>query len=76
MLSAMEQDVTEIERAFQLAKSGSCPTVRDIVVKLRQEGYASSQIEGRSLHKQLVGLIEAARDGCLADPRVRSAPPT
>lgn len=56
----MDANKTTIERAFDLAGSGTCLTVNDIVSQLKLEGYAKGQIEGRSLNKQLRELIEKA----------------
>ena len=54
--------LTSLERAFELAKSGSCSTVSDIVRRLKQEGYAVTQVEGRTLKRQLEGLIRQAAE--------------
>jgi hypothetical protein len=61
MLSNMDENVTAVERAFQLAKSGVCLSVADLKKQLRLEGYATTQIVGRTISKQLRALIEAAR---------------
>ena len=61
MLSAMDHNITAMERAFQLAKSGSCTSVPDLRKRLSAEGYALSQITGRTLSKQLEALIKGAR---------------
>jgi hypothetical protein len=60
MLCAMDR-LTELERAFQLAKSGRCGSVRDIREQLRSEGYSIGQIIGKTLSKQLQALIQTAR---------------
>ena len=57
----MDHTITAIERAFELAKSGSCTSVQDIRKRLSAEGYPLGHITGRSLSKQLVELIKAAR---------------
>ena len=57
----MDTNKTTIERAFDLARSGTCLTLNDIVSKLKSEGYGAGQIEGRSLNKQLRELIEKAK---------------
>ena len=54
----MDQDTKAIERAFQLAKSGKCRTVKEVKRRLFSEGYDTSQIEGRTLTKQLNALIK------------------
>jgi hypothetical protein len=46
----MDVNVTALERAFDLAKSGECRTVGDIRSRLKQEGYSDAQIIGRQLH--------------------------
>ena len=55
-----------IERAYQLARSGTCPTIRDLRNRLRSEGYTLVEdfIAGRSLLpelKRLCALSCAAR---------------
>jgi len=37
---------TTIERAYQLAESGECPTVDAIKIRLRSEGFAEKQLIG------------------------------
>jgi hypothetical protein len=61
-LSAMDHGVTTIERAFQLAKSGSYASVADIKKRLSLEGYSIAQITGGVLTGQLRALIKAARE--------------
>ncbi len=60
MLSAMDHNVTALERAFQLAKSGNCTSVPDLRQRLKQEGYSLQTIVGRTLSRQLEALIKAA----------------
>jgi hypothetical protein len=67
MFSNMDQNVTAVERAFQLAKSGICLSVADLKKRLRLEGYATTQIVGRAISKQLRALIEAARNATRND---------
>jgi len=57
----MDQKMTALERAFQLAKSGRVAKVSEIGLTLRREGYQADQIEGRLLRRQLGDLIKAAR---------------
>jgi hypothetical protein len=61
----MDQSVTALERAFQLAKSGKCSSLADLKKQLRAEGYSIAQITGRTLAKQLVTLIKLARHNTL-----------
>ena len=51
----------ELERAFQLAQSGTVRSIDDIRVRLRKEGYSASQLTGRSLIKQLRAIINSVQ---------------
>ena len=57
----MDQKMTALERAFQLARSGRVAGLTEIVTSLNREGYSASQIDGPVLKRQLSGLIKAAR---------------
>ena len=57
----MDQNFTSIERAFQIAKSGSCESITDLKKLLKTEGYSTDQIEGRMISKQLATLIKGAK---------------
>jgi hypothetical protein len=57
----MDTQKTSLERAFDLARSGQCIRVADIIKRLRDEGYMALQIEGPHLKKQLAGLIKEAK---------------
>ena len=56
----MDHHKYPLERAFELAKEGSCSTVTDIRRRMQWEGYKYEQVEGRELHKQLRALIVRA----------------
>ena len=58
----MDHRTTVLERAFALAKSGSCTSVPDIKKQLRREGYSIAQIVGKSLSKQLQTLLRAVNE--------------
>ena len=61
----MDPRITELERAFQLAKSGECRSLDEIRKKLSQEGYYATQVTGKGLMRQLQAIIAAglkARD--------------
>jgi hypothetical protein len=58
----MDHNKSVLERAFDLAKSGEHETTETIKRQLAKEGYSAGQIFGPSLHKQLRGLIAAARE--------------
>jgi hypothetical protein len=57
----MDHHFSPLERAFELARSGSCASMTDIRRKLRSEGYSVVQITGKTLFKQMRELISAAR---------------
>jgi hypothetical protein len=59
----MEQGLTALERAFQLAKSGQVARIDEIRAVLKREGYSADQVQGRQLARQLNELIKAARSG-------------
>ena len=59
----MDHRVTALERAFQLARSGKVSGLSDIRKVLNREGYSENQVDGRTLKRQLTGLIETARPG-------------
>jgi hypothetical protein len=59
--SRVDQKMTALERAFQLAKSGQVADLAQIASALKREGYAAAQIEGPLLKRQLTDLIKAAR---------------
>ncbi len=54
-----------IERAFELARSGTCRSLEDVRRKLKAEGYLAipEHLGGSAIKKQLAALIKAARDG-------------
>jgi hypothetical protein len=55
----MDPSITELERAFQLAKSGDCRSVDEIRKKLSSEGYYATQVTGKGLLRQLQAIIAA-----------------
>ena len=56
----MDARTTPLERAFELAKSGTCASVSEIKQRLKSEGHSVDQITGAALKKQLKALIQAA----------------
>ena len=56
----MEKRLTVLERAFELARSGKCLNVSEILKRLKSERYDIRQLEGVALKKQLMALIEEA----------------
>jgi hypothetical protein len=51
-------NISILERAFQLARSGQCKTTADIQLRLKAEGYTTDQLTGRILMKQLRAVID------------------
>jgi hypothetical protein len=68
MLDVMDQTITALERAFHLARSGSCASVADIKRRLIAERYSVSQVTGKVLSKQLGALIKSGRSSHAARP--------
>ena len=58
----MDQNASALERAFQLASSGSCTSTNDIRKRL-EEGYSTDQVTGGCISKQLKALMTDARSG-------------
>ena len=57
----MDYNISTLERAFQIARSGHAGSVRDIKARLKSEGYPLAAIEGTTLMAQLRKLVKAAR---------------
>jgi hypothetical protein len=53
------KDVGIVERAFQLAKSGTCHNMSDVRLQLENEGYPSvrQHMSGPTIKKQLLALM-------------------
>ena len=62
--AGMNARPTTLERAFALARSGEYPGVAEIKAKLKAEGFALQQLEGRTLLRQL-------RDICIASQQAK-----
>jgi hypothetical protein len=54
----VDSRISQLERAFELARSGRCATVAEIKRTLREEGYLDDQVEGRLLFSQLNSLMK------------------
>ena len=50
---------TQLERAYQLARSGTCQSTSDIVAALKKERYSVEQVCGPRLMKDLRELCRA-----------------
>lgn len=59
----MSHDITTIERAFALAKSGAYPTVGDIKRQLKLERFDSveAHLQGPAINRQLRQLCDQAQ---------------
>ena len=59
----MRNGTSTIERAYQIAQSGSCELTSEIERQLSREGYldARGQLESRALRKELRRVMAAAR---------------
>ena len=70
----MKLPATALERAFQLAKSGSYASLDDIKKRLKAESYSTAQITGGALSKQLRVLIQTALKSRGMEPPKKPAP--
>jgi len=57
----MDQKITAVERAFQIARSGAAASADDIKWALHKEEHLDGFIEGQSIRRQLAKLIKEAR---------------
>jgi hypothetical protein len=64
----MKIGVRPVERAFQLAQSGSVQSVAEIKKVMEREGYGTREIEGEQLRTQVRALIKAARGSVKPEP--------
>ena len=55
----MDQNTSELERAFELAKSGRFPSVQMIRLQMKTEGYSTDHVTGKTLTKQLQEIIRS-----------------
>ncbi len=62
---------TSLERAFQLARSGQYSTTDEIRTVLRAEGYATEQLTGPELLKQLRTLLDESARGLPSARKLR-----
>lgn len=53
----MSQMKTALERAFELAGSGTLTRLTELRLRLRTEGFDDRQLEGPQLLRQLRGLM-------------------
>jgi len=57
---AMAFPPTTLERAFEIARSGTCRQIGELKRRLQHEGYDVRQIDGPRLLQQLRELMTAA----------------
>lgn len=62
MSDAPHRQLSTVERAYQLARSGTCRSVEDIRRQLTSERYESVQahLSGASIKRDLLALCKAA----------------
>ena len=58
---------TALERAYELARSGTCATVADIKARLRAEGLPEDQVFGPRLLADLRALCAASREAAAGE---------
>jgi hypothetical protein len=71
----MKFPATALERAFQLAKSGSYASLEHIKKRLKAERYSTEQITGGALSKQLRALIRTTLKSPGTQPAKKPARP-
>jgi len=60
----MDPSKNALERAFDLARSGKCASLKDIKMRLASEGYSLKDFVGSpSPARQLRTIIETAKSG-------------
>lgn len=62
MVACMKLNTTAMERAFELAKTGTYASCSEIKLVLTREGYGAEQIQGPALLRQLRSIIAASRE--------------
>src|SRR3569832_1458454 len=60
-LAPMDPNKSTLERAFELAKSGTYANLSELRAAIKAEGYTAAQIEGPALGRQLRRLMDASR---------------
>jgi hypothetical protein len=62
--------MTTLERAFELAGSGSCRTISDLEKQLKREGFGqvSAHLSGGSIRKQLRSILAHSAAPVPAEP--------
>jgi hypothetical protein len=60
-MKLLDPNVSTLERAFALAASGRFYKVSDIRLQLHREGYNYELVQGPVLAKQLLDVMEEAR---------------
>lgn len=58
---AMDPDTSPLERAFELARSGRYSSMSELKQAVAAEGYATNQITGHFLARQLKEVITDAK---------------
>jgi hypothetical protein len=70
MTDASSRQLSTVERAYQLARSGSCRSIEDIRRKLSAERYDSVQahLSGASIKRDLIALCKEACKAAVTAP--------
>ena len=58
----MDTSKTALERAFELAQSGTYTKSDDLRRQLLREGYSTTQLTGNTLLRQLREVMKKSRD--------------
>ena len=66
-----DPNLSTVERAYQLARSGTCRSVEEIRLTLMRERYDAVQahLSGPSIKKDLARLCKAAAEAAPDDPQ-------
>ena len=61
----MDQNISTVDRAIELARSGQMRSVNEIRQRLRREGHDAVHqfLHGPAINRQLIDLIRAATNG-------------
>ena len=61
----MDQNISTVDRAIELAQSGQMRSVNEIRQRLRREGHDAvhQYLHGPAINQQLIALIRAATSG-------------
>jgi hypothetical protein len=58
----MDLRKTTLQRAFELASSGNCFNLHDIIIGLQAERHETAQLKDTTLKKLLMQVIDSAQE--------------